>query len=86
MSVHEYPLKPHFYIVNLGFAGVYLFFLFLLKNIDCGYMTIYDLSKNKKNITFSFFYNIKNHCILDGHVFEMSCKGMCYTCCYRQSI
>ena len=31
------PLKPHFYIVKLGFIGVYIFFLFLLKNIDCGY-------------------------------------------------
>ena len=31
------PLKPHFYIVKLGFTGVYLIFLFLLKNIDCGY-------------------------------------------------
>ena len=31
------PLKPHFYIVKLGFARVYLFFLFLLQNIDCGY-------------------------------------------------
>ena len=31
------PLKPHFYIVVLGFTGVYIFFLFLLKNIDCGY-------------------------------------------------
>ena len=29
------PLKPHFYMVKLGFTGV--FFLFLLKNIDCGY-------------------------------------------------
>ena len=28
------PLKPHFYIVKLGFT---LFFLFLLKNINCGY-------------------------------------------------
>ena len=26
-----YPLKPHFYIVKLGYAGVYLSFLFLLK-------------------------------------------------------
>ena len=34
---NEYPLKPHFYIVKLGFARVYLFFLFLLQNIDCGY-------------------------------------------------
>ena len=33
---NEYPLKPHFYIVKLGYAGVYLF-LFLLQNIDCGY-------------------------------------------------
>ena len=32
-----YPLKPHFYIVKLGYAGGYLFFLFLLQNIDCGY-------------------------------------------------
>ena len=33
----EYPLKPHFYTVKLGYEGVYLFFLFLLQNIDCGY-------------------------------------------------
>ena len=31
------PLKPHFYMVKLGFTGAYIFFLFLLKNIDCGY-------------------------------------------------
>ena len=31
------PLNPTFIIVKLGFAGVYLFFLFLLQNIDCGY-------------------------------------------------
>ena len=31
------PLKPHFYVVKLGFNGVYIIFLFLLKNIDCGY-------------------------------------------------
>ena len=34
---NEYPLKPYVYIEKLGFAGVYLFFLFLLQNIDCGY-------------------------------------------------
>ena len=32
-----YPLEPHFYIAKLGYAGVYLLFLFLLQNIDCGY-------------------------------------------------
>ena len=31
------PLKPHFYIVKLGLQGYILFFLFLLKNIGCGY-------------------------------------------------
>ena len=34
---NEDPLTPHFYIVKLGFTGVYIFFLFLLQNIDCGY-------------------------------------------------
>ena len=55
---NEYPLKPHFYIAKLGYAGIYLFFLFLFQNINCGYSlelprrvsTIYVLSKNKKNI------------------------------------
>ena len=27
---NEYPLTPHFYIVKLGFTGVYIIFLFLL--------------------------------------------------------
>ena len=31
-----YPLH-HIYKVKLGYSGVYLFFLFLLQNIDCGY-------------------------------------------------
>ena len=57
------PLKPHFYVVKLGFTGVYIiFFLFLLKNIDCRYSLEpprrggfneyqhYVLSINMKNI------------------------------------
>ena len=38
MSVLTYldPLTPHFYIVKLGFTGVYIIFVFLLLNIDCG--------------------------------------------------
>ena len=32
------PLKPHFYIVKRGFTGYTLLYLFLLKNIDCGYL------------------------------------------------
>ena len=27
---NEHPLTPHFYIVKLGFTGVYIIFLFLL--------------------------------------------------------
>ena len=33
-----YPIEPYFYIVKMGYAGVYLFFVFLLQNLDCGYM------------------------------------------------
>ena len=31
------PLKPHLYIVKLGFTGVYIIFLISARNIDCGY-------------------------------------------------
>ena len=30
------PLKTHFYIVKLGFTGVYIIFLISAQNIDCG--------------------------------------------------
>ena len=32
------PLKPHFYIVKLGFTGVYIIFLISAQNIDCEYL------------------------------------------------
>ena len=51
------PLKPHFYIVKLGFTGVYIIFLISAQNTDCGYSlepprvpTIYVLCRNMKNI------------------------------------
>ena len=31
------PLKPHFYIVKLGFTGVYISFLISAQKIDCEY-------------------------------------------------
>ena len=31
------PLKPHFYIVKLGFTRLYIIFLISVQNIDCGY-------------------------------------------------
>ena len=57
------PLKPHFYIVKLGFTGVYIIFLISAQNIDSGYMLELPwcgstneypqsmfLSRNSKNI------------------------------------
>ena len=35
--LHVDPRKPLIYLVKLGFTGVYIIFLFLLRNIDCGY-------------------------------------------------
>ena len=31
------PLKSHFYIVKLGFTGLYIIFVISAHNIDCGY-------------------------------------------------
>ena len=31
------PLEPHFYIVKLGFTGVYIIFLISAQNTDCRY-------------------------------------------------
>ena len=31
------PIEPHFYIVKLGFTGVYIIFQISAQNIDCGY-------------------------------------------------
>ena len=57
------PLKPHFYIVKVGFTGVNIIFLISAQNIDCGYSLepprrggsneypqSMFLSRNKKNI------------------------------------
>ena len=32
------PLKPHLFIVKLGFTVVYIIFLISAQNIDCGYL------------------------------------------------
>ena len=72
-----YPLEPHFYIAKLGYAGVYLFFLFLLQNIDCGYSLepprrMYVLSKNKKKYQ---FFPVKIF-VLTTKFFSVYCKGI----------
>ena len=58
---NEYPLKPHFYKVKLGYAGVYIFLIFGPKHWRGG-SNVYPrsvLSKNIKNIKF-FFSEILN--------------------------
>ena len=46
------PIKPQLYIVKLGFTGYTLFFLFQLKNIECGYLqnrlTCFEKKYDKK--------------------------------------
>ena len=32
------PFKPHFYIVKLGFRGVYIIFSYFCSKLDCGYL------------------------------------------------
>ena len=64
-NLDPHPLKRHFYIVKLGFTGVYIIYLISAQNIDCGYSleaTIYVLSRNMKKIsdflseTFTFWW------------------------------
>ena len=65
------PLIPHFYIVKLGFTGVYIIFLISALNIDCGYSLepprrggsneypqSMFLSRNMKNIRFFLSENV----------------------------
>ena len=57
------PLKPHFYIVKLGFTGVYIIFLisaqkhrlWVLVRTASRVPTIYILSRNMKNISVFYF-------------------------------
>ena len=63
------PLTPHFYIVKLGFTGVYIIFLFLLTGAVL--MCTHDLcfEHKKKNQLKFVIYNCKNRGILHRRVF-----------------
>ena len=79
---HLHPLTPHFYIVKLGFTGVYIFFLFLFRKIDRWYSleppeAIYVLSENNTNITIInskiiIFTAVENLSMIHRHVCVMS--------------
>ena len=76
------PLKPHFYIVKLGFTGVYIIFHISAQNIDCGYSLELPwrggsneypqsmfLSRHKKNIRI-FIWNISYFAGKFSSIFE----------------
>ena len=74
------PLIPHFYIVKLGFTGVYIIFLFFLLNIDCGYALEpphnlcseqkFEIVK-KNQLKIVIFTAVKNCYMSHGRVFVM---------------
>ena len=73
------PFKPHFYKVKLGFTCVYIIFLFLLKNIDCGYsLCLSDLCFEQKYEKYQNFLSenfqfleVKFSIYLNRYVFVM---------------
>ena len=85
------PLKPHFYVVKLGFTGVYIIFLISAQNIDCRYSSEPPrqkfLSRNKKNtrvfLSENFqFLVVKFSIYLNRRVFVMVLGqiGLCKQC------
>ena len=75
------PLKPHFYIVKLGFTGVYIIFVISAQKHRLWVLvrtasTIYVLSRNMKNIRFFYLKNcyflvVKFSIYLNRRVFVM---------------
>ena len=61
------PLKPHFYIVKVGFTGVYIIFLISAQNIDCGY-PIYVFEQKYEKLS-EFLY--ENFHFLGGKIFNI---------------
>lgn len=51
----ENPFKPHFIKDKVWFAGLYIIFLFWVRNIDCGYSFIETVLTNVLNLRGAFF-------------------------------
>ena len=79
------PLKPHFYIVKLGFNGVYIIFSHFAKNMDYGYSleplyqggltSTHNLCSEQKYEKYQIFFYLK--IFLFGckmfNIFELAC-------------
>ena len=77
------PIKPHFYIVKLGFTGVYITFHISAQNItsthNLCFEQIYEkyqnfLSENFLFFFFFFFLFVKFSIYLNKRVFVMICE------------
>ena len=61
------PLKPQFYIVKLGFTGVYINFLISAQNIGCGYsfkLPIEAVLTSTHNLCFEQVYETYQNCFI----------------------
>ena len=83
-----YPLAPHFYIVKLGFTGVYIFLIFALKHrlwvlVRIASPNLCFAPKLEKyhifHLKFIIFTAVKNCCILHELVFIMYHKSQVST-------
>ena len=72
------PLTPHFYIVKLGFIGVFILTEAVLTcTHDLCFEQKYEKSKNKTPMIIVIFRAVKNRCMLHGRVFVIWLKSLC---------
>ena len=76
------PLKPHFYIVKLGFTGVYIIFLISDQNIEAVLMSTHNLCFVQKHEKYQNFLSENFHFLvikfavcLNRNVFVMLCNA-----------
>ena len=77
------PLKPHFYIVKLGFTGVYIIFLIsaqkqavLTSTHNLRFEQKYEKYQNFLSDFFFLFLVVKFSIYLNRHVFVMPCNAI----------
>ena len=83
MPILFWPPKPHFYIVKLGFTGVFIIFLISAQNIDCVYSSTHNLCFDQKYEKISEFLSenfqfllVKFSVYLNMHVFVISTQNI----------
>ena len=69
-------LKSHFYIVKLGFTGVYIIFLISAQNIDCGYLLEPPRRGGSNEYSQSMFeHKYENNIRVDFFIWKLSVFG-----------